>query len=168
MDEHNILDAPERDGTQLKISYKVVLFAIIGMAIMYSIFFRTASFSHFTKADIKSSIFTIDLKQLIFLATTSMGLYFFMSFIKFEIAQWFRVMTVSVTIVLVATLLSLLLTLSASNVELFQSVKVLVFIALIAGGGCSLATQFLHKKHYFIFSAIMICTIVFFSLIEFL
>ena len=166
MDEQNILDAPEGEDTSLKIPIKVVLFTILGLTILYSIFFETAPFSHFTQAEIKPSIITIDLKQLFFLAITCMGLYLFMSFIKFEISHWFRVMTVSVTIVLIAILASVLLTSSSFIDHLFQGVKSVIFIALIAGGGCSLAAQFLHKKHYFIFSAVMICTIVFFSLIE--
>lgn len=168
MDEQDILDAPEGNAARLKISYQVVLFAIIGMSILYSIFLVLDFFGFLKRAEITLWIFEIELRQLIFLAFTCMGLYFFMSYIKFELSHWFRVMTVSVTIVLVAALLSLLIILSAYFIESIQNLTSLVFVALIAGGGCSLAVQFLHKKHYFIFSAIMICTIVFFSLIKYI
>jgi hypothetical protein len=166
MDEHNILDAPEGEDTSLKIPIKVVLFTILGLSGIYSIYFHQHFFGSFPASNIEFWIFKVDLKQLVFLAITNFGLYLFISFIKFELSHWFRVMTVSVTIVLVATFFSVFIALSPSVVELTKVLKGVVFIALIAGGGCSLAAQFLHKKHYFIFSAVMICTIVFFSLIE--
>lgn len=168
MDDQNILDAPEDGDPQLKISIKVVFFAILGITGLYLLYFGIPFFGSLSTSNIELWIFKIDLAQLAFLAFTNLGLYFFMAFIKFEISHWYRVMTVSVTIILVATLISYFMLFGTTSSGLSKGLTMSGFIALVAGGGCSLAIQFLHKKHYFIFSSVMICTIVFFSLIEYL
>ena len=169
MDDRDILDAPEGENQSLRIPLTVVLLTILGFTITYSVFFKIDLIAKLSQYRSKFGILNFNLSQLIFLALTSLGLYFFLSFIKSEISHWFRVMTISISILFVSlTFVYLFIISPNTGIHLFVSLKYIVYIALISGGGCSLAVQFLHKKHYLIFSAIMICTIVFLSLINYL
>ncbi len=166
MDDQNILDAPETEKTKLKFTFRLVLFSIIGFTIFYSLFIKVSSFKELDIYQYQLSVFNFDLNSLIFLAGTSIGLYLFLSFTSFTLAHWFRIMTVSISIVFISIMFSGVLIVNFAQESAQITFKSIVFAALIGGGGCSIAVQFLKKKYYMIFAATMICTIAAFSLID--
>lgn len=167
MSDQEILDAPEQEEVALKVPVKSILLSLLLFPISYSLLFLLDDTVFLSTHRFELWKFDFDLSKLFFVIINCFGLYIFTSFIKFELRHWFRIMTISISIVLFSTLIVFVFfALVGGLPDLFDLFKRIAFISLIVGGGCSLAVQFLHKKHYLIFSAMMIATIAIFSLIE--
>jgi len=167
MHEKDILDAPEEEVIGLKIPLKTILLTFLLFPIAYVVFFILDSAFFLSSRSFDLWKFKFDLSKLLFIGINCFGLYLFISFIKYELHHWFRIMTISISIVLCSMLLLFAyFFLSGDTSDFFGMFKIMAFVSLVVGAGCSLAVQFLHKKHYMIFSVIMIATIVVFSLVE--
>lgn len=180
MDNKDILDAPENDDAPLVITWKSVLLGVLAFIILYPLYFFIDLQFGFSSVGFSLWKFNLDVSKVIFIFINCLGLYIFMAFIKFELQHWFRVMTISIFIILIAIIVGVFFILKMDGaIEefaysdewksiMYRILKAVSFISVIIGGGTSLAVQFLHKKNYLVFSAIIICTIAVFSLIEYL
>jgi uncharacterized membrane protein len=172
MSDREILDAPEREEHREKLSFSSGLIAGISLALFTGfllIFWLVKVGVADSFPSYRILYFNFDSTVLLLMAIVSFILYFFVARLEFSGKDWYRIMVISVTMVFFSLAAAALL-MSGQRMagNPFNSIKILSFVSILVGGGCSISVQFLRRKKYAFFLVAMIVTLTLFALVNYI